>query len=192
MYIGSAIDMINRFNCHKYDLRNKRHPNQKLQRAWEKYGEDNFEFSVLEYIEDKNTLVGIEQSYLDSIDVFSGGYNICKKAGSRLGMKHTPETKEKLRITSTNRTPEARAKMSASQLGKKQSKELIAKRVLKRIGRPLSEQHRKNISLASFGKKMSMQARKKMSLAKTGVKREKITDETRIKMSEAARLRVRK
>lgn len=50
-YLGRAERFKARFNRHRYDLRRGRHPCLYLQRAWNKYGEDAFEFvAVIECI----------------------------------------------------------------------------------------------------------------------------------------------
>lgn len=47
IYIGSTNNMTRRFKRHKTDLRNGKHSNQYLQRAWDKYGEDSLDFIIL-------------------------------------------------------------------------------------------------------------------------------------------------
>lgn len=47
-YIGSAVDIEERWGVHRWALRNHRHENEKLQRAWDKYGETSFVFEVIE------------------------------------------------------------------------------------------------------------------------------------------------
>ena len=47
-YIGKSLDVESRKYSHYYTLRRNKHGNAYLQRAWNKYGEDNFEFSILE------------------------------------------------------------------------------------------------------------------------------------------------
>src|SRR5215204_1623671 len=47
-YIGSAVDVLNRCEHHRSSLRRGDHRNAHLQAAWIKYGEDHFEFTVLE------------------------------------------------------------------------------------------------------------------------------------------------
>lgn len=49
-YIGQSIDIINRWRGHKSDLKHNRHINKKLQEDWNKYGEDNFTFNILEEV----------------------------------------------------------------------------------------------------------------------------------------------
>lgn len=48
LYIGCAIDFISRKWRHSTDLRNNKHHNIHLQRAWNEYGESNFSFEILE------------------------------------------------------------------------------------------------------------------------------------------------
>jgi len=47
-YIGSSKDLIFRKETHEKELRRKKHCNSYLQNAWDKYGEDNFSFQVIE------------------------------------------------------------------------------------------------------------------------------------------------
>lgn len=47
VYIGQSIDVKNRLCHHRSELRNSRHYNTHLQRAWDAYGEKNFEFMTI-------------------------------------------------------------------------------------------------------------------------------------------------
>jgi len=47
-YIGQSSNISQRFMHHKSMLKNNKHKNKYLQRAWNKYGEASFEFSILE------------------------------------------------------------------------------------------------------------------------------------------------
>lgn len=95
LYIGSSVDINLRFKAHLNSLRNNKHKNIYLQRAWNKYGEENFEFSIIECVENIDSLIEVEQKYLDGFKSYSkeNGYNICTKAGNTLGYKHSEETK---------------------------------------------------------------------------------------------------
>jgi group I intron endonuclease len=90
-YIGSAINIFGRFATHRNQLRDNKHHSVYLQRSWNKYGEDNFVFERVEYCE-KNILLIREQYY---IDLLTPEYNMCKIAGSSLGMKGTLESNQK-------------------------------------------------------------------------------------------------
>lgn len=46
-YVGQALNILDRWTRHRRALRNGRHDNKPLQRAWTKYGEDAFTIRVL-------------------------------------------------------------------------------------------------------------------------------------------------
>jgi group I intron endonuclease len=92
-YIGSAVDIKNRFSTHVSELKNKTHSNYHLQRAWDKYGKENFIFEVLEEIIDINSLLLREQHFLD---ILTPEYNICKIASSTLGIKYSEDAKKRI------------------------------------------------------------------------------------------------
>lgn len=48
IYIGSSVNIKKRFCQHRNSLRKNKHHNKYLQRSWNKYGEENFEFVVIE------------------------------------------------------------------------------------------------------------------------------------------------
>lgn len=107
MYIGSTIDVVKRWRSHKSDLNSSRHHSRYLQNAWNKYGEENFVFTIL-VISDSVTIRLYEQLLLDRLNPV---YNTVKNVEKpRLGYKYTEE--EKLR-------------MSKQRKGKKKSLETI-------------------------------------------------------------------
>lgn len=75
-YYGSAKNVNKRFNRHKNDLKCGKHVNTHLQRVWDKYGENIFDFIVIEEVTNDKLLIR-EQHYLDNNH---GGYNIAKLA----------------------------------------------------------------------------------------------------------------
>jgi len=80
-YIGSTNDFENGWIGRRRTLRRGDFYNIHLQRAWNKYGEENFVFEIEEVVEDTNALLSHEQIHLD--DGFAKGilYNIARKAG---------------------------------------------------------------------------------------------------------------
>lgn len=97
-YIGSAaVSIDDRWYRHRRHLRKGTHENPHLQAAWNKYGATAFQFVVLENTS-PDVVIEAEQHY---IDWFLGCgiplYNICEKAGSRLGVYHTEATSRMLR-----------------------------------------------------------------------------------------------
>jgi group I intron endonuclease len=58
IYIGVAtVSFEKRWHEHINALKNKTHKNKHIQRAWDKYGEDNFEFIVLKEIENVKEII---------------------------------------------------------------------------------------------------------------------------------------
>jgi group I intron endonuclease len=138
-YIGSSVDVEQRWYTHKSYLRRNVHVNQHLQNAWNKHGEDNFIFSILVET-DEDALLDKEQEFIDETNCCDRevGYNKALFAGSPMkGRKHYPETIEKLR------------KISASRVN--------------------SPETRRKISLANKGSVFSAETRKRMSDAKKGI-----------------------
>ena len=97
VYIGSSVNITQRFNIHINQLDQNKHDNCHLQSAWNKYGEKNFTFTPLEYCE-KGQLLEREQKAMDIFKVVDTGYNIRAKAENNLGVKYSEETKAKISI----------------------------------------------------------------------------------------------
>lgn len=95
-YIGSAVNAARRWNGHKHLLRKNKHHAPYLQNAWNKYGEEAFEFSVLEKC-DRPDLRRREQFWLDAE---RPTYNVSTVATSPT---HEPAVREKIGIASKER-----------------------------------------------------------------------------------------
>jgi len=120
IYIGSAVVFSRRSNTHKCRLRKGDHHSSYLQNAWNKYGESNFIFEIIEEVE-KTKLIEREQYYLDLNKSYlrENGYNQDPTAGSPLGRKDSEETKSKKRASrkTWSFTEETKNKMSNSHKG---------------------------------------------------------------------------
>lgn len=92
-YIGSSKDVRKRIRSHWGLLRNGKHTNTHIQRAFNMYGEENFIVEILEFCEE-SLLQDREQFFLNQ---FKPEFNIAKdtKAPMRY-RKHSPETLVKL------------------------------------------------------------------------------------------------
>jgi group I intron endonuclease len=92
-YIGSSYDIEERWVVHKQYLHGNYHVNPKLQHAWNKYGEDNFVFEILEEVEAKQDLLfERENYYLSTLKPYERdvGLNICPKAEGGDNITHNP------------------------------------------------------------------------------------------------------
>lgn len=116
-YIGSAArGFRHRWHTHKSDLKRDCHHSSYLQNSWNKYGESNFEFKIIEVVPkeewtDNKYLLDIEQMYLDT---FQPEYNILPTAGSNLGMKTSEETKRKLSLAMKGKKQTEEVKLNRS------------------------------------------------------------------------------
>ena len=91
-YVGSSVDVYNRYKRHVRDLKRGQHHSPHLQRSWNKYGPEYFEFFVLERC-DATDLLQREQYWLDEI---STKYNSSPTAGTRTGIRNTLVTNERI------------------------------------------------------------------------------------------------
>jgi group I intron endonuclease len=150
-------------------LRNNKHKNQHLQFAYNKYGEENFEFKVILYCE-KFELLRYEQELINRLNPH---YNICKFVKSKLGWKTPPEVIEKIRCSQIGKkrrphTQEEKLKFSLALKGRKRP--------------PFTEEWKNKIRIANIGKKLSEETRRKISCALVG---RPVTPETRKKISDS-------
>lgn len=94
VYIGQSVDIYDRLRSHKNRLCNGTHINKHLQNSWNKYGECNFDFSIIERCGLKK-LTEREQYWID----FYGGLNtnmIYNKRDARSIGKLSEEHKRKI------------------------------------------------------------------------------------------------
>lgn len=124
-YYGSSADnFYNRLSTHISKLNRKLHQNTHLQNAWNKYGQDSFEFFIVLLCVPKDCLF-YEQLYLDKYwDNCINCYNICQKAGNMFGYRHTNKTKEKMSTLVKLRPPpsqETRQKLREANMGNKRA-----------------------------------------------------------------------
>jgi len=199
IYIGSAVNIKNRWRGHMSFLRSNKHANRKLQNHYNKYGKDDLIFDFIVGCP-SDELLKNEQFFIDLYDPW---FNISKTAGSILGMKFSEETKKKMSIKSKGNkyalgfkhtdetrkrmsdagklkvfTEEHKRKLSEGQMGVKNH----------RYGTCPLEETRQKLSKAlvgnkrRLGKKQSKEARQKISASNRG---RVVTDETRLKISKS-------
>lgn len=165
VYVGSATDLRRRRSEHYRELQRNDHDNKHLQRAWNKYGRGAFTFSVVETCEACDA-VAKEQALLDAEIKRVGWrklYNQSRVAGSRLGVRHTAATKEKM---SRNNTRHFQGKSHS-----KDTKELLSSLSKERwknagyrakcSGRIPSDEERRKIGDANRGRVVSPEIRAK-------------------------------
>lgn len=120
-YIGKSVNIPKRWKEHKSLLRNGHHHNRHLQKAWNCYGEESFNFKVLEYANPME-LAELEIAYISKYKSFGeNGYNFTMGGdGGLLGMPKTEETRRKISEANKGRqhTPEEKAQVSKALKGR--------------------------------------------------------------------------
>jgi group I intron endonuclease len=139
-YVGSASRIDSRWRMHLKELRQGTHHSRVFQRSWDKHGEAAFSFDVLEFVEDKTSLVAREQFWIDALGAHHTlrGLNIAPKAGSNRGIIRSEEARENYRIGATGRVFDAATieRRSAARRGKKHKASTIALMHANRSGKP--------------------------------------------------------
>jgi len=200
VYVGSAVNLNERFKVHQRHLRQGKHHSLKLQQAWRKYGEGSFAFTPLLVCE-KRDLIYYEQRAIDAFEAVDCGYNMNPTAGSHLGAKQSDECKRKVSIAKRGKkrppfSAEWRAKMSVAHkgnqrcLGYKHTEEARANM----SARVITDEHRAKLSESKKGNsyakgfKHTAETRAKVSAASKGRKHmlgKKLSEETKRKIGNA-------
>ena len=147
-YVGSAITgrIYTRFYKHLISYDGNKH----VAAAVKKYGLDNFAFVVVSVVPpvissmDNVELIAEENRFIQAV---KPKYNVAPIAGNTFGVKHTDETKNKMR---ENYSDKRRTFIGNLNKGKSLSKSTRAKLREKALNRlPISEEVRKLVSLNS-------------------------------------------
>lgn len=139
-YIGQTTNFNRRYLQHFRALARNKHSNRKLQGAFNKYGEDNFKFIIIEIISQntpdlKEYITSREQYWMDYYKAYNCGYNLSPSAGnSTLGFKFSVASKNKIKIKAQNRIIKYETRLKISESLK---------------NREFTEEHRKKLSIAS-------------------------------------------
>jgi group I intron endonuclease len=163
IYVGSAVNLQNRFWIHFSRLRANNHINKHLQASFNKNGENSFTFNLLEIVEDKDELINREQHYIDTLQPH---YNIAKQAGRPPLVEWTDEMRQKHSDMMRNRVlpKETKAKIldalnrgRANYFARPEEDRVEHRKKISQAltGRTLSEEHRKKCGLAMLGKKLT-------------------------------------
>ena len=176
IYIGSANNLYRRQYEHFRVLRQNKHHNPHIQRAWNKHGEQSFTFEVLELVLPMS-LTAREQYWLNKLKPFGRkGFNVAQDTVSNnLGKKLSPEQIEKIRQRQTGKkaSPETREKMRQAKLGKKQTPEHIENQRQSVLGKKRSPEvieamRQRQLGKPAWnkGKKLTLEHREKLRQAK--------------------------
>lgn len=183
IYIGKSFDVSGRWKKHifaaKYKLKNDYFL---IHMAINKYGADNFKIETISEHNSESEALDAETDLIAKLDSTNRniGYNITKGGDGISGLKHSKETKNKMRLAKLGKKPslETRKKMSESRKGSKRNeltKQKMRDARLKYIQEHpvVSEETRRKISESRIGKKLSEEHKTKISLSS----KRKLSDE---------------
>ena len=119
-YVGQSTNIKNRWRTHKYKLRHNKHSSKEMNKDWNTYGEDNFEFKIIQECT-KDELYDLEKKYIKEYRGYEDGYNQTIGGDKMEGYVCSEETKDKIKklVSGENNpfygkkhTEETRKKMS--------------------------------------------------------------------------------
>lgn len=215
VYVGSTVNNYKRRwnKQHRSMLRGNRHYNQYLQNAWNKYGENAFEYVAIEFVEDVGNLIDREQYWRDYYAETSGVYNLGNMVDNpRRGQRHTNESKQKIReatleqfknqghpFEGKSHSDETKKKIRdtlSDRIPNEDTRRKISQALKGRRRPPRSDEWCKAISEAKKGMTFSEETRKKWSISRTGkgnsMYGKKHSEQSKRKMSQKAKQRTRK
>ena len=153
-YIGSTTNYKSRWHSHRSALRRGVHHSFILQQAWDKHGEDAFEFKLLVVCSKADRI--LYETRLMALQE----YNVLrtpKECQVRGGWKHTEEFKSNMSAfhKGKKKTDEHRKNISVAVTGRKYYQAFKDKARQRQLGKSPSEETRRKLSLSQAGRKKS-------------------------------------
>lgn len=175
-YVGSAVKPKRRRWEHWDALKKNRHHCRSLQEAWNEYGEDAFDFEIIEEVADESRLLLIEDTYLMQHAGQQHCYNTA--LSTQIPSSSQKEVREKI----AQSLKEHYTENQHPRRGKKHTPETLAKIAANRVP-PRGEGHYR------YGKTVSEEVRKKIGDAQRGKAKapgRKVSEEGMAKIRAAA------
>jgi group I intron endonuclease len=192
-YIGSAINIFDRWKQHSRGLLKNKHHSIKFQNHYNKHGKEDLGFSIVAICDERELIpvdkvIWIEQCFMW---VYKPYFNASPTAGSKKGVKESMETRLKMGERRRGKkmngkkgyryTPEQSKRRSEQQIGKKNhrfgkkaTKETIDKMSKTRTGMKKTQETKDKIGTSNIGKHynqiVSQETRNKKSMAVLGDK----------------------
>lgn len=177
IYIGQSINIKSRWKDHINALNRGDSSCTLLQRAWNKYGQENFSFEILELCSE-DMLDEIEIKYINNYDSCNSGYNI--ESGGNKNKHLSDETKEKIKTSRIGKklSDDAKKKMSQSRIGANNgmygknhsdiSKQKMSDSKKGKLGHRQTNYQKERARISNLGKAMSNETKNKISEANKG------------------------
>ncbi len=171
-YVGSTVKHKDRFRCHRNRLRTNQHHAKHLQAAWNKYGEQNFIFRIVETVPEGESLQAAEDVWLAEHVGKDHCYNLSRYSDAPMrglfgednplfGIPRTEEHKQA--ISGTLKSYYFKAPEKHPMYGINHTKEAKQKMSENRVGLHAGENH------YLYGKKQPDEVKRKIGDAQRGV-----------------------
>lgn len=150
VYYGRARNPSTRWHAHKCILRAGKHFNTHLQRSWNKYGPEAFQFDIVSTgLMSETTLNAIEGFFIRVGLKCKTVYNILT-CGTRAGIPHTEKTKRRISQAQIGRVvpPARRVLISQSLMGHVPSAQCLEKRRYAMTGQKRTTEQKNKIRVA--------------------------------------------
>lgn len=170
-YVGQAIDIHKRWEKHLSLLRHNKHKNTHLQSAWNLYGEDNFDFQVLELCSAPD-LDDIEKAWISFYHAEEKDFGYNSTSGGQNGIVYNEESRKK--------NSEAQKKYINEHPEERQAR---AERAKATWANEEYRQSRSGENHPLFGKHRSEETKRKLSEANKGKGRPRSKKEKPIKLT---------
>lgn len=164
-YVGSSINIKDRWSKHKQHLNKQKHHNFHLQKSWSLNGAENFIFEIIEQYDN-----AITSEFLDCRETYwinfyksdneEFGYNLYHYSRKPLNYKYSSEVIEKRK--------ERIKKNGHSWLGKKHTKETKIKMSNSHTGKKMLDSTKEKLSVLHRGIKLKTETIEKMKIATKG------------------------
>lgn len=152
-YIGQTTNYNKRSKTHFSKLRDNKHHNEHLQRAFNKYGEKNFKIEILSLC-DENQLDELEKEYIKKYNCCDERYGYNLMDGGQKYRHFTNEVKEKMSRSGKGRVFSEihKKRISENNKGRKISKEAIDKANKTKIEKGILQGEKNPVSIISDDK----------------------------------------
>lgn len=185
-YIGCAVDIRRRITRHFGELKSQVHTNSVFQKAYNKYGRENFKHYILQELERNEDLLECMEiywiAYYDSFINDGKGYNLSRGGYGPLGRTMSEESKKKLSLAKMDKHPTGETRQKLRDWVRTPEMIEQIKRTKKannkpnpRKGIPLSEETKNKISESRQGMILSDNHCKAIGSGQQGQKRIKNT-----------------
>jgi group I intron endonuclease len=169
-YIGYSCDIHKRWGTHQSTLKTNKHCNILMQRAYNKYGSECFDYEILQECETEEEAKNVELSYLEDLTIRDKLYNLHYNSSGGDLMTYHPDREEIIEKIK-NTIKENISKMSKEERQKKwglprEKNGMYGRTHTDEVKRLFSEMHKGNTY--TLGLKMSAEQRKRMSEARKG------------------------